>query len=116
MRRVRFDNLVRCAARVVDFVAHQLVRAPTGTRLAGRVVVKPPEGGPPLRFQPVFEVARIRGAYDGAAYAAGILDDTHPLRAEHGVGRGVDMPEQLRILIKRGRIVAAGAGGQTDPV
>src|SRR5262249_17381882 len=116
MRRIRVDNLGGRAVRVMDLVAHKLVSTPAAARLAGRLGVEPSEAGPPLRFQPGFEVARIQGADDVAAYAAGVLDDKHAPRAEHGVGCSVDMPEQLRILIKRGGVVAAGAGRQTDPV
>src|SRR6516162_7742272 len=109
MRRIRLDNLVRRAARMMDQVDHRLICVPTGPRLVGRVLIERSEAGPPLGFEPGFEVARIRRADDVTAHPFGVLDDKDAPRAEYDVGRSVDMPDQPWIPIEPRGIVAAGA-------
>src|SRR5262249_39254191 len=104
------------AVRMVDLVADQLVPAPAGAGCVGWVWVDPFEGGPPFGFQPGLEVARIGRADDIAADRCAVLDDKHALRAEPGIGCDIDMTEQLRVPVERGRVLAAGPGRQTDPV
>ena len=113
MRGIRLDDLGRRACGVVNPINHHLVRAPLGARLVGRIPIELPETRPPLGFQPRLEGTRIRGANDVTADPLGVLHDEHAPRAQHGIGRGVNVPDQFAISIGCG---ALGSRRQADAV
>jgi hypothetical protein len=116
MGRVVDEEFMVGAPRVVDQVGRLLVRRPLA--LAGDVGlgVATAQRRPPALFQPLLEGPGVQRAQAVAAHPVLVLHHERQGRLEHAVRRRVDVAEQVRIPVERGRVAAAVAGQQAHPV
>ncbi|MEJ0066734.1 MAG: hypothetical protein WDM85_16040 [Caulobacteraceae bacterium] len=102
-------------SRVMDLVGADLIAAPA-RRIARRIGVFAPQRRPPLGLQPRLERQGVERADDVAADAGRVLHHQREFRGQHGVGRGVEMADQLGVTVEVCGFLAGIAGGERDPV
>jgi hypothetical protein len=114
--RVVGEEIIVGVPRVVDQVGRLLVRRPLA--LAGEVGLRVAmaQRRPPALFQPLLERPGVQRAQAVAAHAKLVFDHERQRGLEHAVRRRVDVAEQVRVPVERGRVVAAVPGPQAHPV
>jgi hypothetical protein len=101
---------------MMDLPSAPLIPRPGPSLRSRRIGIATTKRRPPLCFKLGLEFARVERAQDIATHAFTILSDEAGLRREEGIGPGVDVAENLSVLIKTACILAAVAGLQTDAV
>jgi hypothetical protein len=114
--RVVGEELVVGAPRVVDQVGGLLVRCPLVPAAEVRLGVALAQRRPPAFFQPLLEGPGVQRAQAVTAHPELVFHHERQGRLEPAVGCRVDVAEQVRVPVERGRVVAAPPGPQADPV
>src|SRR4051794_33295031 len=116
MRWIELDNLLRGTARAMDSVHAALVRGPFGRRRRSRIGVLSAKFWPPFSLKPLLPCPGVRGTDGEPGNALVVLDDKGELRFEKRIGRGIDVTDQLAILIQMRSVPTFVAGCKGDRI
>jgi hypothetical protein len=96
---IELDNLLRGTLWVIDSVCAALVRGPFGRRPRGRIGILSAKLGPPFSLQSLLPFPGVRRADGKPGDALVVLDDKRQPRFEKSIRRGIDVTDQLAILV-----------------
>jgi hypothetical protein len=99
MRWIELDNLLRGTLRVIDSVSAALVRGPFGRRPRSRIGVLSAKLRPPFSLQSLLPFLGVRRTDGEPGNALVVFDDKGQSRFEKSIRRGIDVTDQLAILI-----------------
>jgi hypothetical protein len=99
MRWIELDNPLRGTPRAMDSVRAALVRGPFGRRLCSRIGVLSAKLWPPFSLKPLLPCPGVRRTDGEPGDALVVFDDKRQLRLEKSIRRGIDVTDQLAILV-----------------
>jgi hypothetical protein len=99
MRWIKLDNLLRGTLWVMDSVGAALVRGPFGHRPRSRIGVLSAKLRPPFSLQSLLPFPGVRRTDGEPGDALVVFDDKGQPRFEKSIGRGIDVTDQLAILV-----------------
>jgi hypothetical protein len=99
MRWIELDDLLRGTPRAMDSVRATLVRGPFGRRRRSRIGVLSAKFWPPFSLQPLLPFPGVRRTDGEPGDALVVFDDKRQLRLEKSIRRGIDVTDQLAILV-----------------
>jgi hypothetical protein len=110
MRWIELDNLSRGTLRAMDSVSAALVRGPFGRRPRCRIGVLSAKLGPPFSLKPLLPCPGVRRTDGEPGNALVVFDDKGQLRFEKRIRRGIDVTDQLAILVQMRSVPTFVAG------
>jgi hypothetical protein len=99
MRWIELDNPLRGTPRAMDSVRAALVRGPFGRRLCSRIGVLSAKFWLPFSLKPFLPCPGIRRTDGEPGDALVIFDDKGQPRFEKRIRRGIDVTDQLAIVV-----------------
>jgi hypothetical protein len=99
MRWIELENFLRRTSRVMDGVSTALVRGPFGGRPRSRIGVLSAKLRPPFSLKPLVPCPGVRRTDGEPGNALVVFDDKGQPRFEKSIRRGIDVTDQLAILV-----------------
>jgi hypothetical protein len=116
MRWIELDNQLRGTRRAMDNVRTALVRGPFGRRRRTRIGVLSAKFWPPFSLKPLLPRRGVRRTDGEPGNAHVVLDDKGQPRFEKRIRRGIDVTDQLAILIQMRSVPTFVAGCKGDRI
>jgi hypothetical protein len=116
MRGMAFDDLSRAMLRVMNGVRAALVGRPFARWLRTGIGILSAKLRPPFRFEPLLPFFSIRRTDGKTGNALVVFDDEGELRFEQGVRCGIDVTDQLAVLVEVGGVSTLMAGCKGDRI